>query len=264
MKKFSLLIMSLMCLVLTGCGSKSLDLNKVSENLDSLTSGEFDLLTAVENIEMNPEYFNEELTVVYDFDLEELEIDSELVEDMAFRVDSNNNPAYIIVKPVDGKKDELKSQINSYLNQFEDLNKLETEYAGHLIYSFSDKNDEILKTIKNSKARIFGMLMEVTKDDVEVLTGVNPEDLEEFLIKNSVMTQASSYYILKPKSGKKEAVKEVMNNYMTTVEENWKTYLPDQYELVKNRLEEEYGEYLIYIIASDNELVYNTIKECEE
>lgn len=263
MKKISLIIMSFMCLFLTGCGSKNLDLNMVSEKLDTLTTNEFDLLTAVENIEMNENYFGEELINIYDFDLEELGINSELIENMSFKVDSNNVPAYIIVKPVDGKTEELKTQIDTYLNQFEELNKLETEYAKHLIYIFSDKNEEILKEIKNSKARIFGMLMDVTKDDVEVLTGINPEDLDEFLIKNSVMTQASGYYIVKPKEGKKDTVKEAMDNYMTTIEENWKTYLPDQYELVKNRLEEEYGEYLIYVISNDNELVYNTIKDCE-
>lgn len=264
MKRISLIIMSFVCLFLTGCGSKNLNLNEVSEKLDSLTTNEFDLLSAVENIEMNPEYFDEELVNVYDFDLEKMGINAELIENMAFRLDSNNNPAYIILKPMEGKKEELKKEINTYLNQFADLNKLETEYAKHLIYIFSDKNDEILKTIKNSKTRVFGMIMEVTKADIEVLTGIKPTDLDEFLIKNSVMTQASSYYILKPAEGKKENVKETMNKYMDTLEENWKTYLPDQYELVKNRLEEEYGDYLIYIISSDNELVYKTIKDCKE
>ena len=48
---------------------------------------------------------------------------------------------------------------------------------------------------------------------------------------------------------------------MTNVENQWATYLPDQYELVKNRLEEEYGDYLIYIISIDIELVLKTIKD---
>jgi len=264
MKKISIIVMTIMCVFLTGCGNKNLDLNMVSEKLDGLTNGEFDLLTAVENIEMNTEYFDTELINVYDFDLEELGINYELIENMAFKLDSTEKPAYIILKPMEGKKDELKKQIDAYLSKFTDLNKLETEYASYLIYIFSDKSNQILKTIKNSKSRVFGMLMEVNEADVEVLTGINPENLDEFLIKNSVMTQASSYYILKPKEGKKEVVKEDMDKYMDNLEENWKTYLPDQYELVKNRLEEEYGDYLIYIISSDNELVYKSIKECKE
>lgn len=59
---------------------------------------------------------------------------------------------------------------------------------------------------------------------------------------------------------KKDVVKEKLDTYMTNLEEQWKTYLPDQYELVKNRLVKEYGDYLIYIVSSDNEAVFNEIK----
>ena len=100
--------------------------------------------------------------------------------------------------------------------------------------------------------------------DLEALTGVNPDDLDEFLVKNSVMTQSSSYYILKPKAGKEDKVEEAMEDYMDRLEDQWETYLPDQYELVENRLEEEYGKYLIYIISSDNELVFKTIKKSKK
>ena len=261
MKKFSIIVLTFVCLFLVGCGNKELDLEKVSENLDNLTTEEFSLLTAVENIEFNSEYFEEELVNIYDFDLENIGINSELISEMSFKVKQDNKPAYIIVKPVDGKKDELKKEINNYLNKFEDLNKLEKEHEGYLIYLFTDNNEEILKTIKNSKAKVFGMLMEVTDEELEALTGVKTEDVEEFLVRNSVMTQASSYFILKPKEGKEETVKETMDTYMNNLEENWKTYLPDQYELVKNRLEEKYGDYLIYIISTENELVYKTIKK---
>ena len=48
---------------------------------------------------------------------------------------------------------------------------------------------------------------------------------------------------------------------MEKLEQQWQTYLPDQYELVKNRLEKEYGEYLIYIISTDNDLVFKEIKQ---
>lgn len=262
-KKFNLIVASVLCLFLTGCGNVDLDLDKVSENLSNLTNNSFDLLTAVENIEMDNAYFSD-LVNVYDFDLQELGINKEIIENMAFRVDSNNNPAYIIVKPVEGKKEELKAEINSYLNKFTNLNKLESEYEGYLIYLFSDKNSELLEVIKNSKSRIFGFLMNVESTDLEALTGVNPEDLDEFLVKNSVMTQSSSYYILKPSEGKKDKVQETMNNYMNNLEKQWETYLPDQYELVENRLEEEYGGYLIYIISSDNESVLKSIKNSKK
>jgi len=263
MKKIKLVLSVFLCLILTGCGNAELDLDKVSQNLNDLTSGSFDMLTAVENIEMNNTYFGELLNV-YDFDLEDMGINKDNIENMAFRVDNDNNPAYIIIKPVEGKKESVKKEINKYLEDFTNLNKLESEYEGHLIYLFSDNNDELLKTIKKSKSKVFGMLMNVESTDLEALTNVNPDDLEEFLVKNSVMTQASSYYILKPKVGREDKVEEAMDDYMDRLEEQWKTYLPDQYELVENRLEEEYGDYLIYIISNNNELVFKTIKKSKK
>lgn len=263
MKKINLIIVMILAFVLTGCGIVDLNLKKVSENLGDLTTNDFDLLAAVENIEMNNAYFDE-LINVYDFDLEDMGINKDNIENMAFRVDTNNNPAYIIIKPAEGKKENVKKEINKYLDKFTDLNKLEAEYEGHLIYLFSTNNKDLLKTIKNSKRKVFGMLMNVESSDIEALTGVNPDDLDEFLVKNSVMTQASSYYILKPKAGKEDKVEDAMDDYMDNLEEQWKTYLPDQYELVENRLEEEYGDYLIYIISSDNELVYKTIKKSKK
>lgn len=262
MKKIKLILGLFLSLFLTGCGNVELDLTKVSENLNNLTTDSFDMLAAVENIEMNT-YFDE-LINVYDFDLEEMGINKENIENMAFRVDTDNKPVYIIIKPVKGKKESIKKEINKYLEKFNDLNKLESEYEGHLIYLFSDKNDELLKTIKNSRSKIFGMLMNVEGSDLETLTGVNPKDLDEFLVKNSVMTQASSYYILKPKAGKEDKVEEAMDDYMDRLEDQWETYLPDQYELVENRLEEEYGYYLIYVISNDNSLVFKTIKKSKK
>lgn len=261
MKKiFNLFVVACISLSLVGCGNKTLNLEKVSENLTNLTSDNFDILTAVENIELK--YFSEqELENVYDYDLEKLGIDNNNIEQMAFRIDSNKNPVYIIVKPQEGKMDIVKKEFNDYFKTLSLNDKIEEEYQDCLIYVFSDNGEEVLKTIKDSKSPIFGMLMDVGNADLEALTGINPNDLEEFLVKNSVITQANSYFILKPKKDKYDEVKKALDDYMTNVENQWATYLPDQYELVKNRLEEEYGDYLIYIISIDNELVLKTIKD---
>ena len=47
---------------------------------------------------------------------------------------------------------------------------------------------------------------------------------------------------------------------MAELEKQWKNYLPDQYDLVKNRKVEKFGDYLIYIISNDNEAVYKKIE----
>ena len=160
------------------------------------------------------------------------------------------------------KKTSATANIDEFVNGLKKKNKnrvtrkRETERLG---FTVDKELYNKLKTLSwnsgESVAKITSKILE------EALTGVKVDDVDEFLVKNSVMTQASSYFILKPTEGKKDAVKDAMDKYMETLEENWKTYLPDQYELVKNRLEEEYGDYLVYIISTDNELVYKTIKK---
>ena len=47
---------------------------------------------------------------------------------------------------------------------------------------------------------------------------------------------------------------------MTASENQWEHYIPEQYELVKNRKVEKIGDYLVYIVSTDNNLVFNTIQ----
>lgn len=263
-KVISLISIMFLCLFVSGCGSVNLDLEKVSKTVDNLLKEEFDMLMVAEKIEGEDSYFKN-LYDVYDYDLKNLNINKENIEKMTFRVDSDSKPAYIIIKPKEGKKDTVKKEVDKYISSFDNLDsKTESEYEGFLIYVFSSKGEEILTKIKEAKSPVFGMLANVDNEYLESLINISPDLLDEFIVKNSIMTQSSGYYILKPKSGKKEEVKKLMDKYMKSLETQWQTYLPDQYELVKNRLEEEYGNYLIYIISSDNDLVLKTIKDCKK
>ena len=135
------------------------------------------------------------------------------------------------------------------------------EYQGYLVYVVSKDNEKLLKAVKDVKEPIFGAMMEVTKENVKDTLNIDPASLDEFLMETPMMiVQSNTYIIVRPASGKEQEVKDAINAYMKRLEEQWKTYLPDQYELVKNRKEEKLGDYLIYIVSSDNEKVFNTIK----
>ena len=54
----------------------------------------------------------------------------------------------------------------------------------------------------------------------------------------------------------------INEGYMKKLEDQWSNYLPDQFELVEDRLVEEYNGYLIYIVSSDNEKALEVIKDC--
>ena len=107
--------------------------------------------------------------------------------------------------------------------------------------------------------------MDIDKDGLSQTFDIDDKLVSEFLVKVPMMNvNANSVIILKPENGKTKEVKDKMNDYMTKLENQWQTYLPDQYELVKNRLEKEYGGYLIYIISNDNNQVFDLIKDSKK
>lgn len=271
MKKLLLCLVTICSFVfITGCTSKevSLNLEDLSNKLDNLKNNQFDRFSATQVIESKIA----NLEAIYDYDFEEkFGFTNENIENYSVGINESNMDVYFLVKPKDGKKEDVKKEIDHYFeslekNQDEKIankakEKSYIEVQGYLVYVMADQSDEILEEIKNCRENVFGALSEINDEMLFNQFDINKEDVEDYLIKTPMMiTSSNSYIIIKPKDGKKEEIKEKMNSYMEKLEKQWEIYLVDQYELVKNRLEEEYGDYLIYIISSDNELVFDTIK----
>ena len=272
MKKIGIIICMMMLLCFTGCGDKQkvLDLEKVKLDVNNLTEDAFDV-TMISNKVEDPskKAIYKELVDVYEFDLKGYGMTSDFIEYLQFRKSESTFEQYLVIKPKADKVEEVKKEVKNYFSTLmakteQDTsmveNRLETTYEGYLIYIVSSDNTEILKRIKSAKTPIFGMLTEITDDELESVIGVKKDQLEEYAIGLPVITQSSSYFVLKPKKDEKDNVKKAIDSYMEKQEKQWETYLPDQYELVKNRSFIEYGDYLIYVISSDNEKVISTIK----
>lgn len=274
MKKrtFIFVLICLFCLVLSGCGKKAdLDLNAIEKSLASLEKEEINV-QGIASLVDEKEYFKN-ATYIYEYDFEELfGINPENLEEFSVELNKDTKEMYAVFLPKDGKKEEIKKKMSDYFsslekNEKEEIqtlvkNRLEKEYDSHLIYvlSSTNNNDEIYQAIIHCKSTIYPNLQMVDDELLENSFDIKKEDVEEYKIGMPlIITSASGYYILKPAQGKIDIVKEKMNDYMEKLENQWKTYLPDQYDLVKNRKEETYGDYLIYIISSDNEAVYKEI-----
>lgn len=278
MKKRTLFLVTLCAffLLFSGCGKKvTLDLDTLSISLQKATTDTFYLQGASYVID-DGDYFDN-LEDIYDYDFEDIfGLDSNLVQEYAVRMNKKTKEMYLLLLPTDGKKDDVKNVFNTYFTSLEKKEKdsdtlgmikdrLEKEIDDYLIYIVSDgKNEDIFNSIKGLKSPLFGSLMQIDDSLLKDQFDINPTDLDAYLIATPMtMVQTSSFYILKPASGKKDEVKEKMDKYMSNLEETWKTYLPEQYELVKNRKEVTYGDYLIYIISSDNDKVFEIIKNAE-
>lgn len=140
------------------------------------------------------------------------------------------------------------------------LNAKEEEINGYLVYVASDDNDSVISKVKESKAPLFSMLEEIPSETINDLLNITSLDYEEISMGiPAILVKSNMYIVVKPKEGKEETIKTAIDDYMTSLENQWKNYLPDQYELVKNRKEGKIGDYLVYIISDDNDLVFNTI-----
>ena len=93
---------------------------------------------------------------------------------------------------------------------------------------------------------------DVTVEMLETVLQINADEVEEVIGKMPMMNvQASMYIVIKAKDGAVDSVKTKVENYGTVYEEQWATYLPAQYELVKQRKIGVKGNY-VYLIISEN------------
>ena len=86
-----------------------------------------------------------------------------------------------------------------------------------------------------------GTVLQITPDEVEAVIGKMP----------MMNVHASMYLVIQAKDGAVDSVKTKVENYGTAYEEQWATYLPAQYELVKQRKIGVKGNY-VYLIVSEN------------
>ena len=94
--------------------------------------------------------------------------------------------------------------------------------------------------------------MDVTVETLETVLQITADEVDEVIGKMPMMNvQASMYIVIKAKDGAVESVKTKVENYGTAYEEQWATYLPEQYELVKQRKIGVKGNY-VYLISSEN------------
>lgn len=260
MKKIILGLLSILTvLTFAGCGTKEeavkLDLNKISTELNSLTTNEIDIQGI--DVETMTE-FNEGLVYIYDFEYQEkLGLDNTLLSESKVYYNAEGKQIFAALKPVEGKKEEVKTALNSLMTE---VNAKLEEVNGLLVYVASNDNDAVIAKVKEAKVPVFVMMMDVPSEQIKDVLNIEPTDYEEILMAMPMaVVKSNTYIIVKPAEGKEETVKNAIDTYMTALENQWEMYLPDQYELVKNRKVEKVGEYLVYIVSTNNDLAYNTI-----
>lgn len=113
-------------------------------------------------------------------------------------------------------------------------------------YILSMKNGE------NSSELLFKDLKEVDEDTLKYIMGIEPEYLDGYSVMASE-TDATTFFVLRLKSGSKSLVETSALEYMDYLEKQWEDTDKTQAELVQNYAKISYDNYLIYAVSNNNE-----------
>ncbi len=243
---------------LTGCGADvTLDLEQIKIDLENLKTDQVNRVNIAQSI-ANSEYMTN-LVDVYEYDLEEYGLTKDYISfeednyDFSFGVNEDATNAYFVGNIEDEK---LITELDNYFSQY---NSYKTDKIGdYTIYVASTNDDEVLKKAnEDAYSNVYNNLMYAENT---TSLNISSDLVSEYLIATPMfITSAEQYIIIKPEDGKKEAVKSLMDVYMTSLQTQWDLYLPAQAKLVREREEVEIGNYLVYIISSANDKVLDVI-----
>ena len=102
-----------------------------------------------------------------------------------------------------------------------------------------------------------------TDADFASMLNINPEDLAEGIVVKAMMNvHADELIVLKAADDSKiETLKKALEDEGNAQEQNWSTYLPEQYEIVKNRVLLQNGPYLMLYIGPDTDVAEQKFNE---
>lgn len=268
MKKIGILLSFL--LILTGCGTKEkkLELNKINRELKELTQQQMDYNNLTQVVE-------EKLDTVIIYEKEEIidqiGLDETMYENIFFCESKEGIEIYLIVQPKENKKDMVIELIQQYFeaklqgteNEEEKQiyqNRVEQSYGNNLIYLVGTNLKEKLNKIKEIKEKIFPDMLVLTKEDLETDVHLNMDDIEAYTFAvTDKLNRVEQYIILKYKE--ETSVRKSMHDYFEQLENEWKEKDNIKYQMLKNRMEKQLGNYLIYLVSTDNQTAYKIIEQ---
>jgi len=103
--------------------------------------------------------------------------------------------------------------------------------------------------------------MPIDKEVAKSVYEIDEAQIEEIIGAMPMMNvHASMYVVIKATDGNVENVKAKLETYGQSYEQQWERYLPEQYDLVKNRKIGTKGNYAYMIVAKNAEEVEALIK----
>lgn len=106
-------------------------------------------------------------------------------------------------------------------------------------------------------------LQKISSSELSSLFKLNSNSFEEQSIYMSMLNVRASEIVIFKFSGKDQetSIDKAIENRLKDLDATWSTYLPDQYELVKNAKKFSYGNIKGYVIADDASKIVSNIEK---
>ena len=238
-----------------------IDLSSIPSKVDSLNTVSFDIEDVPDIIASSEAYSS--LKDYYEYDFKDvIGLNPTYVSSYVIKVNKSKKQAFIAVKPVDKYYDEVKTTIDNFLKDNDIKNYQYLEYQGYQIYIKSNNDLVVVSKIKQSQQRVFNIMKDLKKDDIEKELKISDSDYEEALVKTPMVVKSDTcgYIVIKPKNqSSKEKIKNLIDDYYKGLEAKWQNNEENR-KLVQNRYFEEYKGYLIYVVSHDNNLAIQLMK----
>ena len=121
--------------------------------------------------------------------------------------------------------------------------------------------EELDKKIEESGEYDLSKMQVINKEYAVSTFLLDVSKIQDIIGKSPIInTKSSMYVIIKTDENNLQEVKMALEIYAVEYENQWSTYIPDQYELVKNREIGIKGNYVYMIISEKPEEIVNMIK----
>ncbi len=125
----------------------------------------------------------------------------------------------------------------------------------------SKVSESVYEKVENGEIEMGMMSENLDATALMDLYGLDIKDLESYDVRMALINvQANEIAMFEAKEGKLDTVKKGVEKRLENLKELWSQYLPDQYELVKNSVTYENGNYYFFIVGQDAEKILELIK----
>lgn len=120
---------------------------------------------------------------------------------------------------------------------------------------------ELDKKIEQTNEFEFLKMNAITDDEASAKFLIDKSKIKNIIGREPIVhTKSGMYVVIQTDLDNIQDVKLALESYGSEYEEQWKTYLPDQYELVKNRKIGVKGDYVYMIVSESPEKILELIK----